>query len=79
VPDILNRVRPLTLEMICKLAEGLKLPGEVLIRPYPLRQAAEELAADGFRSREARELRSPLVPRLSPLLNAAAIVFGAHA
>lgn len=43
VSDILNRVRPLTLEMIRKLADGLKLPAEVLIRPYPLRQVAEEL------------------------------------
>lgn len=43
VSDILNRVRPLTLEMIRKLAEGLKLPAEVLIRPYPLRQVDEEL------------------------------------
>ncbi len=44
VSDILNRIRPLTLEMIRKLAEGLKLPAEVLIRPYRLRQADEELA-----------------------------------
>ena len=44
VSDILNRIRPLTLEMIRKLAEGLKLPAEVLIRPYHLRQADEELA-----------------------------------
>ena len=43
VSDILNRVRPLTLEMIRKLADGLKLPAEVLIRPYPLRQVDEEL------------------------------------
>lgn len=45
VSDILNRIRPLTLEMIRKLAEGLKLPAEVLIRPYRLRQAGEELVA----------------------------------
>lgn len=45
VSDILNRTRPLTLEMIRKLAEGLKLPAEVLIRPYRLRQANKELAA----------------------------------
>lgn len=45
VSDILNRVRPLTLEMIRKLAEGLKLPAEVLIRPYRLRLDSEELAA----------------------------------
>lgn len=45
VSDILNRVRPLTLEMIRKLAEGVKLPAEELIRPYRLRLDSEELAA----------------------------------
>lgn len=40
VSDILNRIRPLTLEMIRRLADGLKLPAEVLIRPYELRQMA---------------------------------------
>lgn len=45
VSDILNRVRPLTLERIRKLAEGLKLPAEVLIRPYHLRRVHDELAA----------------------------------
>ncbi len=39
----LNRVRPLSLEMIRKLTEGLKLPAEVLIRPYRLRQVDKEL------------------------------------
>lgn len=38
VPDILNRVRPLSLEMIRRLSAGLGLPAEVLIRDYPLRQ-----------------------------------------
>ena len=45
VADIMNRTRPLTLEMIRRLAEGLSLPAEVLIKPYPLRQEAEALAA----------------------------------
>ncbi len=45
VSDILNRTRPLTLEMIRKLAEGLRLPVEVLIRPYRLRRNDKELAA----------------------------------
>lgn len=45
VSDILNRIRPLTLEMIRKLADGLELPAEVLIRPYPLRRTDEELVA----------------------------------
>lgn len=40
VSDILNRTRPLTLEMIRRLADGLSLPAEVLIRPYPLRDEA---------------------------------------
>lgn len=44
VSDILNRVRPLTLEMIRKLATGLHLPAEALMRPYRLRQH-EELPA----------------------------------
>ena len=38
VSDILNRTRPLTLDMIRRLADGLKLPAEVLIRPYELRK-----------------------------------------
>lgn len=41
VADILNRTRPLTLEMIRRLAEGLKLPAEVLIKPYRLRRQEE--------------------------------------
>lgn len=45
VSDILNRIRPLSLEMIRRLSAGLKLPAEVLIRPYHLRHEAEELAA----------------------------------
>ena len=44
VSDILNRARPLSLEMIRRLAEGLNLPAEVLIRPYSLRQVEEEPA-----------------------------------
>lgn len=45
VADIMNRTRPLTLEMIRRLAEGLKLPAEVLIKPYRMRWETEELAA----------------------------------
>lgn len=40
VSDILNRTRPLTLEMIRRLADGLKLPAEILIQPYELRRKA---------------------------------------
>ena len=45
VADILNRTRPLTLEMIRRLADGLHLPAEVLIKPYRLRREAGELEA----------------------------------
>jgi HTH-type transcriptional regulator/antitoxin HigA len=40
VAEVLNRVRPLTLEMIRRLSTGLKLPAEVLIQGYELQQAA---------------------------------------
>ncbi len=45
VADILNRTRPLTLEMIRRLADDLKLPAEVLIKPYRLRRDEEQVAA----------------------------------
>jgi HTH-type transcriptional regulator/antitoxin HigA len=40
VAEVLNRVRPLTLEMIRRLAAGLDLPADVLVRGYELRRAA---------------------------------------
>ena len=41
VADILNRNRPLTLAMIQRLVDGLKLPADVLVQPYQLhRQVA---------------------------------------
>ncbi|OGA18874.1 MAG: DNA-binding protein [Betaproteobacteria bacterium RIFCSPLOWO2_02_FULL_66_14] len=40
VAEVMNRVRPLTLEMIRRLSSGLKLPAEVLVRDYRLRKAA---------------------------------------
>jgi HTH-type transcriptional regulator/antitoxin HigA len=40
VAEVLNRVRPLSLEMIRRLAEGLQLPAEVLIQRYELQRAA---------------------------------------
>ena len=45
VADIMNRTRPLTLEMIRRLADELKLPAEVLIKPYKLRRSEELTAA----------------------------------
>ena len=40
VAEVLNRVRPLTLEMIRRLAAGLEVPADVLIRDYELASAA---------------------------------------
>jgi HTH-type transcriptional regulator/antitoxin HigA len=42
VADILNKTRPLTLEMIRRLVAQLDLPADVLLKPYLLR---EELLA----------------------------------
>lgn len=39
VAKVLNRVRPLTLEMIRKLADRLQLPAEVLVQCYPIKRA----------------------------------------
>ena len=36
VAEVLNRVRPLPLEMIRKLADGLKIPADVLVQRYRL-------------------------------------------
>lgn len=36
VSDILNRRRPLSLEMIRKLHSGLGLPADILVQPYEL-------------------------------------------
>ncbi len=38
--EVLNRVRPLSLEMIRRLAQGLTLPADVLIRGYDIKRAA---------------------------------------
>ncbi|MBI3530423.1 MAG: helix-turn-helix domain-containing protein [Betaproteobacteria bacterium] len=40
VAEVLNRVRPLTLEMIRRLSEGLGIPADVLVRRYELTEAA---------------------------------------
>lgn len=36
VAEVLNRVRPLSLEMIRKLSEELAIPAEILVRRYEL-------------------------------------------
>ena len=40
VAEILNRRRPLTIDMIRKLHEGLGMSADVLIRPYAIRGSA---------------------------------------
>lgn len=40
VAEVLNRVRPLTLEMIRRLSEGMRLPADVLVKRYETRRAA---------------------------------------
>ena len=40
VAEVLNRVRPLTLEMIRRLSEGMGLPADVLVKRYEIRRAA---------------------------------------
>ncbi|MBK7473465.1 MAG: transcriptional regulator [Betaproteobacteria bacterium] len=45
VSDIMNRTRPMTLEMIRRLADGLSLPADVLIKPYLLRRKDEDHVA----------------------------------
>jgi HTH-type transcriptional regulator / antitoxin HigA len=40
VAEVLNRIRPLSLEMIRRLSAGLNLPADLLISPYELKQAA---------------------------------------
>lgn len=41
VAEILNRRRPLTIEMIRRLHQGLGIPAEVLIQPYPVQKQGE--------------------------------------
>jgi len=40
VSEVLNRKRPLSIEMIRRLHAGLGIPAEVLIQPYEYRRAA---------------------------------------
>lgn len=44
VSEILNRKRPLSLEMIRELNKGLGIPAEVLIKPYHLRTSSASRA-----------------------------------
>ena len=39
VAEVLNRVRPLSLEMIRRLSEGLTIPADVLVKRYELHAA----------------------------------------
>jgi HTH-type transcriptional regulator/antitoxin HigA len=38
VTEVLERKRPLTLNMIRRLAQGLRIPSDVLIQPYAIRK-----------------------------------------
>jgi HTH-type transcriptional regulator/antitoxin HigA len=40
VAEVLNRKRALTLPMIRRLTEGLRIPAEILVRDYPIERAA---------------------------------------
>lgn len=40
VAEVLNRVRPLSFDMIRRLSAELKIPAEVLIQHYPIKSAA---------------------------------------
>lgn len=44
VSEILNRKRPLTLEMIRRLSVGLSIPAAVLVQEYPLQPTLKSLA-----------------------------------
>jgi HTH-type transcriptional regulator / antitoxin HigA len=45
VSEILNRRRPLSLEMIRKLQAGLGLPADVLVQPYELQETHRQSTA----------------------------------
>ena len=40
VAEVLNHVRPLTLDMIRRLSDRLKLPADLLVQRYPIKRAA---------------------------------------
>ena len=40
VAEVLNRVRPLSLDMIRRLSSGLNLPADILVQPYDVKRAA---------------------------------------
>ncbi|OQA43248.1 MAG: Antitoxin HigA [Chloroflexi bacterium ADurb.Bin325] len=46
VAEILNRRRPLTLEMIRRLYAGLGIPAEVLVQPYAIRESKADYKVD---------------------------------
>lgn len=51
VSEILNRRRPLSLEMIHKLHAGLGIPADVLVQPYPLQPSPIHLTTPPGASR----------------------------
>lgn len=60
VSDILNRRRPLTLQMIRNLEAGLGIPASVLTQEYDLRVAKEAKAKRPAAQRERRNIVSAM-------------------
>ena len=54
VSEIINRRRPLSLEMIRKLQSGLGLPADVLVKPYVLRTSHRSEVHGANRANSAR-------------------------
>lgn len=44
VSEVLNRRRPLTIQMIRRLHETLHIPADILIQPYPLQDDVKSIA-----------------------------------
>jgi len=62
VSEILNRRRPLTLQMIRNLEEGLGIPASVLTQKYDLRVAKEAKAKRPAAQRERQKAVSDFAP-----------------
>src|SRR5499426_409873 len=62
VAEVLNRKRPLSLEMIRRLHTGLGIAAEILIQPYPLATSAPNQGVQPT----PRSLRSGFPTRLTP-------------
>jgi HTH-type transcriptional regulator/antitoxin HigA len=52
VSEILNRKRPLTINMIRKLEQGLGIPAQILIQPYELVASGIEIPTNTYKTIE---------------------------